>query len=132
MRAKRQRDRKAIASFQHGRQEKQEGPAGPVPQRELPQKEEEEEDMAETVEVRTAGAAGARGYAARSQKPTGQAVVQSHLPIPHTVCGSGAPSRLTVCRRGVRRQRQEDSHKFKGSLSYRAVLSQITKELLQQ
>lgn len=81
MRAKRQRDRKAIASFQHGRQEKQEGPAGPVPQRELPQKEEEEEDMAETVEVRTAGAAGARGYAARSQKPTGQAVVQSHLPI---------------------------------------------------
>ncbi|XP_028609753.1 ATP-dependent RNA helicase DDX54 [Grammomys surdaster] len=50
MRAKRQRDRKAIASFQQGRQERQEGPAGPVPQKELPQKEEEEEDMVETVE----------------------------------------------------------------------------------
>ncbi|XP_041503943.1 ATP-dependent RNA helicase DDX54 [Microtus oregoni] len=50
MRAKRQRDRKAIASFQQGRQERQEGPADPVPQKELPQKEEEEEDMAENVE----------------------------------------------------------------------------------
>lgn len=79
MRAKRQRDRKAIASFQQGRQERQEGPAGPVPQKELPQKEEE--DMTETVEVRPAGAAGAGGQAARSQKSTGQAVVQSHLPI---------------------------------------------------
>ncbi|GAB1290103.1 ATP-dependent RNA helicase DDX54 [Apodemus speciosus] len=49
MRAKRQRDRKAIASFQQGRQERQEGPADPAPQKELPQKEEEE-DMAETVE----------------------------------------------------------------------------------
>ncbi|XP_005371928.1 ATP-dependent RNA helicase DDX54 [Microtus ochrogaster] len=50
MRAKRQRDRKAIASFQQGRQERQEGPADPVPQKELLQKEEEEEDMAENVE----------------------------------------------------------------------------------
>ncbi|XP_031193537.1 ATP-dependent RNA helicase DDX54 isoform X2 [Mastomys coucha] len=50
MRAKRQRDRKAIASFQQGRQERHEGPADPVPQKELPQKEEEEEDMVETVE----------------------------------------------------------------------------------
>ncbi|XP_021042257.1 ATP-dependent RNA helicase DDX54 isoform X1 [Mus pahari] len=51
MRAKRQRDRKAIASFQQGRQERQEGPADRAPQRELPQKEEEEEeDMDETVE----------------------------------------------------------------------------------
>ncbi|XP_075838250.1 ATP-dependent RNA helicase DDX54 [Microtus pennsylvanicus] len=50
MRAKRQRDRKAIASFQQGQQERQEGPADPVPQKELPQKEEEEEDMAENVE----------------------------------------------------------------------------------
>ncbi|XP_057621422.1 ATP-dependent RNA helicase DDX54 [Chionomys nivalis] len=50
MRAKRQRDRKAIASFQQGRQERQEGPADPVPQKEPPQQEEEEEDMAENVE----------------------------------------------------------------------------------
>ncbi|NP_001178477.1 ATP-dependent RNA helicase DDX54 [Rattus norvegicus] len=48
MRAKRQRDRKAITSFHQGRQERQDGPADPVPQRELPQKEEE--DMVETVE----------------------------------------------------------------------------------
>ena len=54
MRAKRQRDRKAVASFQ---QRRQEGPADPAPQRELPQ--EEEEEMVETVEVRAAGAAGA-------------------------------------------------------------------------
>lgn len=47
MRAKRERDRKAINSFQQGRQE---GPADPVPQKEPPQKEEEEEDMAESVE----------------------------------------------------------------------------------
>lgn len=81
MRAKRQRDRKAIASFQQGRQERQEGPADPVPQEELPQQEEEEEDVAETVQVRAAGAAGAGGHTARSQKPMGQAVVQPHLPI---------------------------------------------------
>lgn len=61
MRAKRQRDRKAIASFQQGRQERHEGPADPVPQKELPQKEEEEEDMVETVEVRAAGAASPGG-----------------------------------------------------------------------
>lgn len=48
MRAKRQRDRKAVASFQQRRQERQEGPADPAPQRELPQ--EEEEEMVETVE----------------------------------------------------------------------------------
>lgn len=59
MRAKRQRDRKAVASFQQRRQERQEGPVDPAPKRELPQKEEEEEDMVETVEVRAAGAAGA-------------------------------------------------------------------------
>lgn len=67
MRAKRQRDRKAITSFHQGRQERQDGPADPVPQRELPQKEEEEEDMVETVEVRAVGAAGAGGHTARSQ-----------------------------------------------------------------
>ncbi|MEJ1282011.1 ATP-dependent RNA helicase DDX54 isoform X2 [Cricetulus griseus] len=50
MRAKRQRDQKAIDSFQQGRQERQESPADPVPQKELPQKEEGEEDMAESVE----------------------------------------------------------------------------------
>ncbi|XP_021018956.1 ATP-dependent RNA helicase DDX54 [Mus caroli] len=51
MRAKRQRDRKAVASFQQRRQERQEGPADPAPQRELPQEEEEEDDdMVETVE----------------------------------------------------------------------------------
>ncbi|KAL6035455.1 hypothetical protein STEG23_005657, partial [Scotinomys teguina] len=49
MRAKRQRDRKAIASFQQGRQERQEGPADPIPRNEPPQKEEDE-DMAESVE----------------------------------------------------------------------------------
>lgn len=65
MRAKRQRDRKAIASFQQGRQERQEGLADPVPQKELPQKEEEEEDMAENVEVCALGVAGTEGEAAR-------------------------------------------------------------------
>ncbi|XP_036027770.1 ATP-dependent RNA helicase DDX54 [Onychomys torridus] len=50
MRAKRQRDRKAIASFQQGRQMRQEGPADPVPQKEPPPKEEEAEDMADSVE----------------------------------------------------------------------------------
>ena len=67
MRAKRQRDRKAIASFQQGRQERQGGPADPDPQKELPQKEEEE-DMAETVEVRPAGEAGAGGHTARDSQ----------------------------------------------------------------
>lgn len=61
MRAKRQRDQKAIDSFQQGRQERQESPADPVPQKELPQKEEGEEDMAESVEVWAAGAAGGVG-----------------------------------------------------------------------
>lgn len=53
MRAKRQRDRKAIASFQQGRQGRQEGPAGPA--RGLPalQEEQREEEQAagEDVEV---------------------------------------------------------------------------------
>ncbi|XP_051017555.1 ATP-dependent RNA helicase DDX54 isoform X2 [Acomys russatus] len=51
MRAKRQRDRKAVASFQQARGGRQEGPTGPVSHKELSQKEgEEEEDMAESVE----------------------------------------------------------------------------------
>lgn len=50
MRAKRRRDRKAIASFQQGRHVRQEGPADPVPQKEPPQKEEEDEDMADSVQ----------------------------------------------------------------------------------
>lgn len=105
MRAKRQRDRKAIASFQQGRQERQEGPADPVPQRELPQKEEEEEDMAEIVEVCAAGAAGAEGEAARFQQSLGQSVVQPRVLI-SLVYGSGAQPQLTVCRRWVWRLRK--------------------------
>lgn len=56
MRAKRQKDRKAIARFQQGRQERQEGLAGPaasctVPREEQPEKGEE--DAGESVEVRS-------------------------------------------------------------------------------
>lgn len=55
MRAKRQKDRKAIASFQQGRQGRQEDTAGPAPscpasQEEKPE-EEEEEAAGESVEV---------------------------------------------------------------------------------
>ncbi|XP_021573201.1 ATP-dependent RNA helicase DDX54 [Carlito syrichta] len=57
MRAKRQKDHKAIARFQQGRQERQEGlvgPAGPAPGLPAPQEErpekEEEGDTAESVE----------------------------------------------------------------------------------
>lgn len=46
MRAKRQKDHKAITSFQQGRQE---GPGSPAPQEEQPEKEAEE--MEESVEV---------------------------------------------------------------------------------
>lgn len=114
MRAKRQRDRKAVASFQQLRQERQEGPVDPPPKRELPQKEEEEEDMVETVEVRAAGT--------HSWVPEAHGTGNGAAPSPHTVCGSGAPSQLTVCTRGVWRRRQEDSHKFKASRSYRVVV----------
>jgi ATP-dependent RNA helicase DDX54/DBP10 len=56
MRAKRQKDRKAIASFQQGRQKRQEGLAGPAPgslapQKKRPEEEEEEENAGESVEV---------------------------------------------------------------------------------
>ena len=53
MRAKREKDRKAIASFQQGRQERQEGPAGPTPSLPAPQEEqpEKEEVAGESVEV---------------------------------------------------------------------------------
>jgi ATP-dependent RNA helicase DDX54/DBP10 len=55
MRAKRQKDRKAIASFQQGRQKRQEGLAGPAPgslapQKKRPEEEEEEENAGESVE----------------------------------------------------------------------------------
>ena len=55
MRAKRQKDRKAIARFQQGRQERQESPAGPAlslqaPPEEQPE-EEEKEEAGESVEV---------------------------------------------------------------------------------
>lgn len=55
MRAKRQKDRKAIARFQQGRQERQESPAGPAlslqaPPEEQPE-EEEKEAAGESVEV---------------------------------------------------------------------------------
>lgn len=54
MRAKRQKDHKAIASFQQGRQGRQEGPAGPAPscpalEEEAPE-EEKEEEAGEKVE----------------------------------------------------------------------------------
>ncbi|XP_011887706.1 PREDICTED: ATP-dependent RNA helicase DDX54 isoform X2 [Cercocebus atys] len=58
MRAKRQKDHKAITRFQQGqqgRQEQQEGPVGPAPscpalQEKQPEKEEEEEEAGESVE----------------------------------------------------------------------------------
>lgn len=54
MRAKRQKDRKAIASFQQGRKGRQEGPAGPARGLPAPQEEQREEEQAagENVEVR--------------------------------------------------------------------------------
>lgn len=54
MRAKRQKDRKAIASFQQGRRAQQEGPAGPARGLPAPQDERREEEQAagEDVEVR--------------------------------------------------------------------------------
>lgn len=54
MRAKRQKDRKAIASFQQGRQGRQEDTAGPAPGCPAPleQKPQEEEEAAgESMEV---------------------------------------------------------------------------------
>ena len=53
MRAKREKDRKAIASFQQGRQERQEGLAGLAPSLPAPQEEqaEKEEATGESVEV---------------------------------------------------------------------------------
>ena len=54
MRAKRQKDRKAIATFQQGRQGQQEGPAGPGPGCPAPREErpeEEEEAAGESLEV---------------------------------------------------------------------------------
>lgn len=54
MRAKRQKDHKAIASFQQGRQGRQEGPAGPAPSCPAPEEEapeeEKEEEAGENVE----------------------------------------------------------------------------------
>lgn len=54
MRAKRQKDHKAIASFQQGRQGRQEGPAGPAPSCRAPEEEapeeEKEEEAGENVE----------------------------------------------------------------------------------
>lgn len=54
MRAKRQKDRKAIASFRQGRQGRQEDTAGPASGCPAPQEEkpEEEEAAGESVEVR--------------------------------------------------------------------------------
>ena len=53
MRAKRQKDSKAIASFQQGREERQEGLAGPAPSCSAPKEEqpEEEEEAGESAEV---------------------------------------------------------------------------------
>lgn len=50
MRAKRQKDRKAIASFQQGRQGRQEGPAGPAPSCPALEEEAPEEEAGENVE----------------------------------------------------------------------------------
>lgn len=100
MRAKRRRDRKAIASFQQGRHVRQEGPADPVPQKEPPQKEEEDEDMADSVQVWAAGAAGAEGETARSQQPLGQTVVQPHAPI-SCLWKWGTASAYSLQERGV-------------------------------
>lgn len=47
MRAKRQKDHKAIASFQQGRQGRQEGPAGPAPSCPAPEEEAPEEEKEE-------------------------------------------------------------------------------------
>lgn len=53
MRAKRRKDSKAIASFQQGRQGRQEGLAGPAPSCSAPEEErpEEEEEAGESAEV---------------------------------------------------------------------------------
>lgn len=52
MRAKRQKDHKAITSFQQGRQERQEGLASPAPSCPAPQQEQPEAAAAEeSVEV---------------------------------------------------------------------------------
>lgn len=63
MRAKRQKDRKAIASFQQGRKGRQEGPAGPARGLPAPREEQREEEQAagENVEVRPAPPRGLRG-----------------------------------------------------------------------
>lgn len=125
MRAKRQRDRKAITSFQQGREERQEGPADTVAQKELSQKEgKEEEDMAEAVEVWAAGAA----RAGEEQVPTVCGTGSRAAPSPYTVCGSGTGAQFAVYRRGVWRLRQEDGWEFKASLGHRVILSQIIQE----
>lgn len=80
MRAKRQKDRKAIASFQQGRKGRQEGPAGPARGLPAPREEQREEEQAagENVEVRAPppGDCGvwARGWGngwVKSQQPWG-------------------------------------------------------------
>lgn len=49
MRAKRQKDRKAIARFQQGRQERQESPAGPALSLQAPPEEQPEEEEKEAA-----------------------------------------------------------------------------------
>lgn len=79
MRAKRQKDRKAIASFQQGRRARQEGPAGPARGLLAPQDERREEEQAagEDVEVRApprGPGVWARGWGngrVKSQQPWG-------------------------------------------------------------
>lgn len=77
MRAKREKDRKAIASFQQGRQERQEGLAQSLP---APQEEqaEKEEAAGESVEVQAPPHTGDPGVwpgvgdrRVKSQQPTG-------------------------------------------------------------
>lgn len=84
MRAKRQKDRKAIASFQQGRKGRQEGPAGPARGLPAPREEQREEEQAagENVEVRppppgTAGSGPGVGGTGGSSPSSHGAVVKA-------------------------------------------------------
>lgn len=67
MRAKRQKDCKAIASFQQGRQERKEGLASPAPSCPAQQEEQPEEAAQESVEVQPHPGPWRLGLSARRQ-----------------------------------------------------------------
>lgn len=114
MRAKRQKDSKAIASFQQGREERQEGLAGPAPSCSAPkeeQPEEEEEEAGESAEVQALPRGPGvwawvwgKGWV-KPQQPQGcpQGSERSGIPVPGLILVeiSNSALSLPICRMGL-------------------------------